>query len=49
YEFSRATVMELWDFGYSDACKSVSDPQWREATDLGSGVHIYDLTRGTAG
>jgi NTE family protein len=45
YEFSRATVLELWDFGYSDACKSVSDPQWREATDLGSGVHIYDLTR----
>ncbi|WP_274381884.1 DUF3734 domain-containing protein [Paraburkholderia hospita] len=45
YEFSRATVMELWYFGYSDACKSVSDPQWREAIDLGSCVRIYDLTR----
>ncbi len=45
YEFSRATVMELWDFGYSDACKALSDPGWREATDLGNGIHVYDLTR----
>lgn len=44
YEFSRATVMELWDFGYSDAKKSISNPQWRQATDLGNGVRIYDLT-----
>jgi NTE family protein len=44
YEFSRATVMELWDFGYRDAHKSLSDPRWREATDLGNGVNVYDLT-----
>jgi NTE family protein len=44
YEFSRATVMELWDFGYRDAHKALSDPQWREATDLGNGVQVYDLT-----
>ncbi|MFM0168471.1 DUF3734 domain-containing protein [Paraburkholderia sediminicola] len=44
YEFSRATVMELWDFGYHDAQKSLADPQWREAKDLGHGVHVYDLT-----
>lgn len=48
YEFSRATVMELWDFGYQDARKSLADPQWREARDLGNGVHVYDLT-GAAG
>ncbi|HYS63692.1 MAG TPA: patatin-like phospholipase family protein [Paraburkholderia sp.] len=44
YEFSRATVMELWDFGYNDARKALSDPQWRETTDLGNGIHVYDLT-----
>ncbi|MFM0166811.1 hypothetical protein P0D75_12295 [Paraburkholderia sediminicola] len=27
--------MEWWDFGYRDAHKSHSDPQRREATDLG--------------
>ncbi|MFM0549965.1 hypothetical protein P0D69_03185 [Paraburkholderia sediminicola] len=36
--------MELWDFGYHDARKSLADPQWREAKDLGHGVHVYDLT-----
>ena len=45
YEFSRATVMELWDFGYSDARRAISNPQWRHATDLGNGVRIYDLTK----
>ncbi len=43
-EFSRATVTELWDFGYQDACNSIANPQWRHATDLGNGVRIYDLT-----
>lgn len=49
YEFSRATVLKLWDFGYRDAHKVVSGPQWREATDLGNGVHVCDLTGQTVG
>ncbi|MGF6776247.1 patatin-like phospholipase family protein [Paraburkholderia sp. GAS334] len=45
YEFSRATVMELWDFGYSDAKRSIADPEWQNATNLGNGIRIYDLTQ----
>jgi NTE family protein len=37
--------MELWGFGYSDACKALSNPEWREATGLGNGIHVYDLTQ----
>jgi len=43
-EFSRATVTELWEFGYGDACKSLASDQWQSATNLGNGVRVYDLT-----
>jgi NTE family protein len=45
YEFSRATVTDLWEGGLEDARRSIDSPEWREATDLGNGIRIYDLTR----
>ncbi|MFP3558832.1 patatin-like phospholipase family protein [Paraburkholderia sp. SIMBA_049] len=43
YEFSRATVMDLWDFGHSDVRYSIAHPEWRNATEIAPGIHIYDL------
>jgi NTE family protein len=45
YEFSRATMTDLWDGGLEDARRSVDSPEWKDATDLGNGIRIYDLTR----
>jgi NTE family protein len=45
YEFSRATVTDLWEGGLEDARRSIDSPEWREATDVGNGIRIYDLTR----
>jgi NTE family protein len=45
YEFSRATVTDLWEGGLEDARRSMDSPEWKEATDLGNGIRIYDLTR----
>jgi len=45
YEFSRATVMELWDTGLNDVRRTVANPQWQEAKEPGSGIGVYDLAR----
>jgi NTE family protein len=45
YEFSRATVMELWETGLNDVRRTVANPQWQEAKEPGSGIGVYDLAR----
>jgi NTE family protein len=42
-EFSRATVTDLWDGGYSDACRMLAQPEARIVTDIGNGVRFYEL------
>jgi NTE family protein len=45
YEFSRATVDELWHAGRCDVENSVAKAGWREATEHHEGVRVFDLTR----
>jgi NTE family protein len=44
YEFSRATMTELWDGGVSDVHRSIAHPEWSNAMELVQGIRIYDLT-----
>jgi NTE family protein len=44
YEFSRATVTELWEGGHSDVRRSIAHPQWGTAMELAHGIRVYDLT-----
>lgn len=41
YEFSRATVMELWQGGLADVRRSIADPEWHRVTDCAEGVRVY--------
>ena len=43
YEFSRATVNDLWQGGYEDMQKVLEHPEACRITDLGNGVRILDL------
>lgn len=43
YEFSRATVEELWQAGYDDIRKVLTRPDACRITDLGNGVRAFDL------
>jgi NTE family protein len=45
YEFSRATVNELWAAGLDDARRVVAYPQRLIRTDLSESVCVYDLMR----
>jgi NTE family protein len=44
YEFSRATVTELWEGGISDVRCSIAHPEWRNAMEVAHGIRVYDLT-----
>jgi NTE family protein len=44
YEFSRATVTQLWEGGLNDVRRSIAHPEWRNAMELAHGIHVYDLT-----
>jgi NTE family protein len=44
YEFSRATVTDLWNGGLEDARRAVASPKWHEAMAQTSGIGIYDMT-----
>lgn len=44
-DFARATVMELWEAGRSDARRITVHPEWSNVTELGEGLRIHDLTR----
>jgi len=43
YEFSRATVDELWQAGRGDVQKVLKQPDSCRVTDLGNGVRIFDI------
>ena len=43
YEFSRATVNDLWQGGHEDMQKVLEHPEACRITDLGNGVRILDL------
>ncbi len=43
YEFSRATVQDLWQGGLGDVRRVLDDPDACEVTDIGNGVRIFDL------
>ena len=45
YEFSRATVNELWNAGRDDVRRTVSHPEWCRATQHHEGLREFDLTR----
>jgi len=45
YEFSRATVNELWDAGLGDVRRAIAEPDWAEPDESWEGMRIYDLTR----
>lgn len=43
YEFSRATVDQLWQSGHDDVQKVLQHPQACRVSDLGNGVRVFDL------
>ena len=43
YEFSRATVQDLWQAGCGDAEKMIKHPDACRVTELGNGVRIFEL------
>ncbi|WP_084688245.1 patatin-like phospholipase family protein [Paraburkholderia oxyphila] len=44
YEFSRATVLELWEGGHGDVRHAIATEAWRNATEMAQGIHVCDLT-----
>ncbi len=45
YEFSRATVDDLWHAGIADVQHTVAHPEWCRATEHHAGMREFDLTR----
>lgn len=45
YEFSRATMLELWASGREDVRTTISHPEMLKATEQGQRMRVYDLTR----
>lgn len=43
YEFSRATVDQLWQAGHDDVQKMLQHPETCRVSDLGNGVRVFDL------
>jgi NTE family protein len=43
YEFSRATVRQLWEGGREDLRRSCANPSWHRATESVNGVQVFDL------
>ncbi len=46
YEFSRATVDELWAAGLEDVRRTAAHPEWLKRTKVLDGIQVYDLARG---
>jgi NTE family protein len=44
YEFSRATIRQLWDAGLDDVRRTCGHREWLKAREVVSGVRIFDLT-----
>jgi len=49
YEFSRTTVRELWQAGLDDVRYAAAHRDWLKATQVASGVQVFDLSRRPAG
>lgn len=45
YEFSRATVRQLWETGLEDFRRTVAHPEWLKKTEVTEDIGVYDLTR----
>lgn len=45
YEFSRATVDDLWQAGRADVERSAAESDWDDALQPHEGLRVYDLTR----
>jgi NTE family protein len=45
YEFSRATVNDLWAAGLDDVRRAVANIDFLRPRELGLGMRVYDLTR----
>ena len=45
YEFSRATIQDLWAAGLEDARRIVAHPERLRRTDVSDSVRVYGLTR----
>jgi NTE family protein len=43
FDFSRATVRQLWDAGLEDARRTLARPEWLERPRRAGGVRVYDL------
>jgi NTE family protein len=48
YEFSRATVDQLWQAGHDDVQKMLQHPETCRVSDLGNGVRVFDLDPGVS-
>ena len=44
YEFSRATVMDLWNSGLCAVRQSIAHPEFRDAVTKVNGMKVYDLS-----
>lgn len=43
YAFSRTLMEQLWEGGREDVRRSCAHPQWHDATEIVSGVRVFDL------
>jgi NTE family protein len=43
YEFSRATIDQLWEAGLEDVRRTCAHSEWRKAREVVSGVRVFDL------
>lgn len=44
YEFSRATIDELWQGGLGDVHDAVARKAWEDVVELAYGIRVFDLT-----
>ncbi|MGV2291728.1 patatin-like phospholipase family protein [Trinickia sp. YCB016] len=44
YEFSRATMTELWEGGLSDVRGAIEREEWHNVVELAEGIRIFDFT-----
>ena len=45
YEFSRTTVRQLWQAGLEDVRRASAHRDWPKATEVVSGIRVFDLSR----
>ena len=44
-DFSRATVIQHWEDGLEDARRTITHPEWLEATNVADGIRQFDIAR----